>query len=190
MSTFSQLETQKPPAFVLVPPDAFASAWDGRPAEEVCIGLRFVPDSDLEDARVEALKRAERLVPDHRKSDEATEVFVASFQDTLVRWIIARGTCDPNDVTKPWEPWEAAPEDICVEQALTDQGAHLIFDAWERMRIGANIGQVPATDGDLALLPELLGRLPAVGAKSKTAELRLRRLLRFVLEQLQDIDGT
>lgn len=189
MPAFSQVERSRPPSHVIVPPDAFASEWVDRPDEDVCIGLRFVPDAELEDARVEAFRRASTLVPEHHTSPESTEVFIASFQDALMRWIIARGTCDPNNVHKPWYAWAAAPEDIVVEQALTDHGAQLIFDAWERMRIEANIGLPEATDADLRLLPELIARLPALTAASRTRALRLRRLLRFVLEELETVDA-
>lgn len=188
MPSFSEVEQQRPPSHVNVPPTAWASAWADRPLEEVCIGLRLVPDADLEDARIEAYRRAKGLVPDHEKSAEATEVFIATFQDALVRWVIARGTCDPNDVYRPWETWADAAEDIAVEQALTDHGAQLIYDAWERMRLEANIGLAAASDADLALLPELLRRLPRLAESSRTSELRLRRLLRFVLEELEEVE--
>lgn len=188
MPAFSQIENQHPPSVIVVPPEAFASTWSDRPDEDVTIGLRFVPDAQLEDARVEAYRRAERLFPKHEANAEANQLFIATFQDTLLRWIIARGTCDPNNVHKPWYAWSAAPEDIVVEQALTDQGAQLIFDAWERMRLAANIGLAVATDADLALLPELLTRLPAMAEVSRTRALRLRRLLRFVLEELESVE--
>lgn len=189
MPAFSQVEHQTPPAVVVVPPEAFASAWSERPDEDVTLGLRLVPDADLEDARIEALRRAERLFPNHSSTDEHTQCFVASFQDTLMRWIIARGTCDPNNVHKPWYAWADATEDIVVEQALTDHGAQLIFDAWERMRIEVNIGLAPASDDDLALLPELLARLPRMAELSQSRALRIRRLLRYVLEDLESVEG-
>jgi hypothetical protein len=188
MPVFSQIENRQPPDVVRVPPNAFSSTWSERPGEDVAIGLRFVPDADLEDARVEAYRRAERLFPEHDKSDSANDMFVASFQDALMRWVIARGTCDPNDVTKPWYAWSETTDDIVVEVALTDHGAQLIFDAWERMRIAGNIGLAVASDADLALLPEMLARLPAMGAVSRTRELRVRRLLRFVLEELEAVE--
>ncbi len=190
MPVFSQIEHQTPPDVVVVSPFAFASTWAERPAEDVTIGLRLIPDPDLEDARIEAYRRADRLFPNHEKTAAASQLFVATFQDTLVRWVIARGTCDPNNVHKPWEGWEVATEDIVVEQALTDHGAQLIFDAWERMRIACNIGLPPATDDDLALLPGMLTRLlPALTASSATQALRVRRLLRFVLEELEAVDA-
>ena len=187
MPAFSEVENRRPPGNVVVPPEAFASTWSDRPDEDVCIGLRFVADAELEDARVEAFKRATSLVPDHAKSELGNQTFLASFQDALVRWIIARGTCDPNDVQKSWSAWSAAPEDIVVEQALTDLGAQLIFDAWERMRIAADIGMATATDEDIAILPDLARRLPALRLASVARELRVRRLLRFVLEELESI---
>lgn len=186
MSYFSEVEHRRPPATILVPPEAWASTWAARPTEEVCIGLRFVADATLEDARIEAYKRALAFFPDYEKTPESTELFVASFQDALVRWVIAHGTCDPNDVTKHWAEWADAPEDIAVEQALSDLGARHIYDAWEKMRIEANIGLAPASDDDIALLPELLKRLPKVATASRSQELRIRRLIRYVLEELED----
>lgn len=186
MTAFSDIETKRPPGNVVVPPSAFASTWAERPDEDVCIGLRFVADVDLEDARIEAFKRADKLVPNHGKTDEASQLFVASFQDTLVRWIIGRGTCDTNNVRAPWSPWEAAPEDM-PRETLTDQGAQLIFDAWERMRIASDIGLPAASDEDIAMLPELLARLPKLNDESRARALRVRRLLRFVLEELESV---
>lgn len=185
MTTFSEVQQGMPPGSVVVPPEAWSSAWPDRPEEEVCIGLRFVPDVELEDARVEAYRRAEGLFPDHKSSPHVRDLFVASFNDTLVRWIIARGTCDPNNVHKPWELWADAAEDIAVEQALTDLGAALIFDAWEQMRIASDIALPVASDEDLSLLPELLTRLPILSENSRAREQRCRRLLRFVMEELE-----
>lgn len=187
MPSFSEVESLRPPSSVVVPVNAFATTWSGRPDDEVCIGLRFVADVELEDARLEAFRRAKELVPNHQKSEEATEVFIASFHDTLIRWIIARGTCDPNDALKSWSGWAAAPEDI-VRTALTDHGAQLLFDAWERMRIESNIGMRAATDDDIALLPDLLKRLPKMTETHRLEALRIRRLLRFVLEELETVE--
>lgn len=188
MSVFSEIENRRPPGDLVVPPEAWANAWADRPTEEVCVGLRFVPDADLEDARVEAYRRAERLFPKHLQDEKARELFEQSFQDALMRWVIARGTCDPNNVEAHWEGWADAPEDIAVEQALTDVGAQLIFDAWEKMRIASDIALPAATDADLALLPDLLRRLPALSLESRAREQRCRRLLRFVLEELETVE--
>lgn len=186
MSAFSELETGRPPGNVVVPAGAFASTWDDRPLEEVCMGLRLLADADLEDARVEAFKRASELIPDHDDNAEKTELWIASFQDALMHWIIARGTCDVNDVAKSWEGWEAAPEDM-VPTSLTDRGAQHIFDAWERMRIGVDIGTPEASAEDLALLPALIERLPRLEAASRTRACRVRRLMRFALEELESM---
>lgn len=188
MSAFSEVENRRPPGKVVVPPSAWANAWVDRPEEDVCLGLRFVAESELEDARIEAYRRAKELFPSHDKSEAEDVLFVASFQDALVRWIIGRGTCEPNDSLKPWQLWAAAPEDM-PRATLTDKGAHLIFDAWERMRIENDIGTPAATDEDLALLPALLQRLPLLRERSRTGELRLRRLLRFVLEELESAES-
>lgn len=106
----------------------------------------------------------------------------------MMKWIIARGTCDPNNIAAAWEGWSAAPEDMAHE-VLTDHGMQLIFDAWERMRIVADVGLVPASDEDLSLLPEMLLRLPRLAEKSRAQALRVRRLLRYALEELETVEG-
>lgn len=185
MSLFSAIETRRPPGSVIVPPNAWATAWRERPNEAVCIGLRFVPDAELEDARVEAYRRAARLYPDHVTAEAARELFVASFQDALARWIVVRGTCDPNDATQPYELFASAPE--AISEAMTDSGLQRIFDAWERMRIESDISLPIATDEDLEKLTTLLTRLPALELLSRPRALRLRRLMQNVLEELETL---
>lgn len=185
MSTFSEVENGRPPSKVIVPPEAWSNTWPDRPEEDVCIGLRFVAEVELEDARIEAYRRARELFPEFDKNESVEALFVASFQDELIRFVIGRGTCDPNNVHKPWSAWSAAPEDM-ARATLTDIGAQLIFDHWEKMRVENDIGTAAASDDDLALLPVMLERLPLMRASSRTRELRLRRLLRFVLEELEE----
>lgn len=187
MTTFSDIERLQPPSTIVVSPNAWSSTWAKRPKEDVCLGLRFVSDRELEDAHIEAYKRAERLFPAHKESEAAKELFAASFTGTLMRWVVARGTCDPNDVTQLWELWADAAEDIAVEMALTDHGVQFIYDAWERMRIAADIAMPVASDDDISLLSELAKRLPTLAGQSRAREQRCRRLLRFVLEELESI---
>lgn len=187
MSNFSEVQGGLPPGFVNVPPEAWDSKWEDRPLEEVCIGLRFLSDPDLEDARIEAFRRAEKFFPRFRETEEERALFIASFNGALIRFVIARGTCNPNNVLETWEGWADAAEDIAVEQALTDHGAQLIFDKWEEMRIGADIGIRAATDEDLKLLPDLLRFLPVLNKLDRSREQRLRRLLRYVILDLASV---
>ena len=71
---------------------------------------------------------------------------------------------------------------------LTDLGAQVIFDEWERMRISVDISVPAASDEDIALLAHLAKRLPVLGKESRARELRCRRLLRFVLEELETVN--
>lgn len=184
MTRFSEAEAILPPGSVVVGVNAWASTWKQRPGDDVCIGLRFVPDAELEDARIEAFKRASGLYPHHERSPESTELWRLSFYDALIRWIVARGTCDPNDARKPLDLFAAGAEDI-VPLALTDHGIQRIFDSWERMRIEADIGIAAATDADIDQLGALLPRLRILEETARSRALRLRRLMRFVLEELE-----
>lgn len=185
MATLSQVAAArvKPADTVIVPVTAFAPTWERRPKSDVCIGLRLVPHSDLEDGRGRAAKKATERHQDANQGDVKFQVWADAYHDELIRWIVARGTCDPNDVSKPWPGWSAAPESI-VRDALTAEGAGMIFDRWEQMRIASDPSVPPITTEEIgALLDELVGgALEVLPSASAT---RVRRLLRFCLDELQ-----
>lgn len=180
MSAFSVVEKRKPPSNVVVPLRAFDETWESRPKGDVCIGLRLVAEDDIQTARSQAGKIAKKLHPRAAVGSLDQELWFDAYRDALVRWIVARGTCDPNDVTRAWEGWSTAPEDI-VAIALTTDGVRLIFNAWERMRIASDPTTPEATDEEivkLAMAQDRLSTLPRAEAAC------LRRLLRHCLDQL------
>lgn len=181
MSSFNALEKRKPPGDVVVTPRVFDDTWDGRPKSAVCLGLRFVSDDDLQAGRQQAAKVANRLHPRATSDSPEALLWADAYHDALLRWIVARGTCDPNDVSRPWDGWRAAPEDIAAI-ALTSEGAQYIFDAWERMRIATDPTIPAATDEELAVLP---ARAAAkLSSLERAAAVRIRRLVRFCLDEL------
>lgn len=184
MSTFAASTNKRPPpGNVVVPPAAFDAAWERRPKTDVCIGLRFITDDDVQTARGQAAKLAFRLHPHAMPGGLEEQPWADAFEDALIRHLIARGTCDPNDVTASWHGWREAPEDM-VGIALTVEGARLIFDAWERMRIATDITMPEATDAEIATLAErATARLKAI---EPARAMRVRRLLRFCLDELEE----
>ena len=126
MTTFSRVEDGARPPYrtLIVPPTAFADDWDQKPKDAVCCGLRLISSGDTVIARAEAAKAAWAAHP-HEHDSEAR---IESYNDALMRWVVARGTCDPNNTREPWEIWKGMPE-LMVQQALTPLGARFIFDA-------------------------------------------------------------
>ena len=178
-----QVDARLPPDAITVPVGAFSPEWEERPDTEVCIGLRPVPPRDLEDARKAAADRATKLYPDARRGEPHMSLWVDHYHDLLLRSIVARGTCDPNDVREPWEGWRADPDDI-ARMALTTEGTQLIFDAWERMRAASDVTTQPATDEDLLELADRMGD-GDVDRLGRVRMLRARRLLAHVLAELR-----
>lgn len=190
MSTFGevreQIASRVPPDAIVVPPSAFSPEWADRPLEDVCLGLRPVPARDLEDARKAAADAASRNFPRANEGEPFFSLFADHYHDMLVRSIVSRGTCDPNDVTQPWDGWRVDPDEL-ARMHLTNEGTQLIFDAWERMKIANAVDRPPATDDDVEALIE---RVTTIDHLPRGRAMRVRRLLAFCLSELQSLDPT
>ncbi len=188
MSTFGRVvetpEAKYPVATVNVPPHAFSRDWEERPKTEVCIGLRPARTCDLEDARRDAANAATDVFPKAIEGEPWFSLWVEHYNDMLLRSIVARGTCDPNDVTQPWEGWRGDPDEL-ARMHLTVEGTQLIFDAWERMRVANDVSQPPASDEDVIALIELLALLENL---PRERAIRVRRLLAFCLGELRTVE--
>ena len=181
MSAFSSIERPEvatPPAHTrVVPPTVFASTFKGRPTSEVCAGFRALSEDDLTFVSQDAAKRAWEAHP--QPLDE--ELRIAAYNACVLRTMVARGTCDPNDCTKPWDMWKGAP-DLNVHTMLTHDGARFLFAEVERATILASPLRAEATDADmLTLFAVLTDALPKVphGAAS-----RVRRMLAYALDEV------
>jgi hypothetical protein len=138
---------------MVLPRSAFADVWSGKPAGDVAIGLRVLSEADVQTARAEAAKLAVELHP------EDGDDRIDAFNDALVRWAVARGTTDPNDVRRPY--FEAA-EDT-VRDALTSHGALAVYEALERLTIETSPLEPPASNDDLHSLADVLRDPERVG---------------------------
>jgi hypothetical protein len=180
MSTFGQAsstgtdeERWLAPRVIEVPPEAFASDWLDRPSEPVKIGLRLVPDHDKQVARAEAAKYAAQMHPGD------TENAIDCFNDALLRWLIARATCQPHDVR---EPWFQMAEDT-VRYALSTEGVKTLAHEIEVFELETSPLTKPATDDEVADLAALLERGPPWAQMSHAEQRGTRRLLAVVLER-------
>lgn len=188
MTTFGavrdQVDARIPPEAVTVTPRAFSPEWADRPLDDVCLGLRPVPSRDLEDARKDAADAATRLYPRAPEGDPFFSLWSDHYHDMLLRSIVSRGTCDPNDVTQPWDGWRADPDEL-ARTHLTTEGTQLIFDAWERMRIAHDVTAKPADDDDIE---DLIDRVVAIDRLTRGRAMRVRRLLAFCLAELRSLE--
>jgi hypothetical protein len=166
-----------PRATVVLSPDDFASAWEDRPASPVAIGLRLISTGVDETARREAARLAWEAVP--RAEDR--EARYEQYGEQVIRWIVAKATCNPNNVDVPY--FEHAEETI--KEALTSRGVRKVFDAYERLLIEQGALDEAITDDDI----ETLARLLSSGALRMLApakEIRARKLLSFVRDELNE----
>lgn len=175
----------KPPAFAVVPAHAFKATWSERPTSEVAVGLRLLATDDLQAARGTAAKTANEAHPGIDTDDPVNwPLWVECFNDALMVWIVAHGICDPNDASKPWEPFKAAPEDM-ARAYLTTGGVKFLFDRWEKMRIDTDPTSPEIDDTELEALPDVLDDKLRHCGPARAA--RIRRMLAFVLDELHAV---
>jgi len=175
MTTLSQLAL-RPSGVVVAKPEDFSPSWENRPRHEVAIGLRPISPQDAVDARRLAAETAWKEHPQEVDQDLRVE----AYNDALMRFVLARGTCDPNDARARLALWSGV-EDSIVFVALTREGAKRLYDAHERAELSARVDVPEATDEDVARLPEAFAR--AVRHPAEAA--RLRRLMGYVLDVLE-----
>lgn len=141
---------------VVLPPSAFNDDWADKPADEVAIGLRFIGQADVDAGRREAMREATGYYAELRGAPLPVdpEAAVDVHNDALVMHAAARGTCDPNDVTKPYF---VAAEDT-VKIALTPEGARRIYDELVILTKGHSPGLPAASDAEVRSLGNRLRR--------------------------------
>lgn len=189
MSTFRSVVSEaprKPVRTLWLQPDAFSDAWPDKSPAPVEIGLRLIGQVDVEQARAQAAAKAVAM---HDESDVSGQV--EAYNDTLMCIAVARGTCDPVDVT---EPWMLMPEEN-IPLALTPQAIRFVWDELERLHIERSPLAPSASDEDIASLARRLAR-GEVGNHAPPVAGRLRKLLAFCLAELggplddEDDDGS
>jgi hypothetical protein len=181
MSTFAahqpdDAEKHRPPKVITVPPEAFSWEWPERPEQPVEMGLRIVPDEDIQAARDESARFVFARYGDRWNTPEAVDCF----NDALLRHRIARTTCQPDDQRKPW--FRAA-EDT-VRMALSTEGVKLLAFEIEVFDLETSPLYKPISDDELLDLAAILeSDAPFVGM-SEAEQRGTRRLLVVVLDRI------
>lgn len=169
-----------PQAVVILPPECFADDWPHKPQTPVAIGIRLIPDHDLQQARAEAAKQAIGWYDggDGKITDEESRL--DHYNDALLRWAVARATTDPNDVSVPYF---TSAEDT-VRMALTTEGVRRLWDELVRVHIATGVRVVPMTDADARALGTELQE-GALALLPEPTQTEVRKLLTYVHEALE-----
>jgi hypothetical protein len=157
--------------------DHYADAWPDKPTSDAQVGLRLVSEADYQTARTEAARRAWESFPDEDLDEDER---VDCYNDTLAAWIVARGTTQPDDASKPW--MQMAHDNMQV--ALTPQGIHYLFDAIAVLHAERSPLSPEASDDDLVKLCEALQSGVAWSSVDGPNARRVRRLLRHAMDAL------
>lgn len=170
---------RKAPRVVRMPPSAFADTFGKKPTVVVEIGVRLLADGDLDKARAAAARSAEL---NHPTNDD---VRVEAYNEALMQWVVARGTCQPLDVRAAY--WDT-PQDT-VPIALTDDGLKLLFHEITNLKIEMSPLQGEATAAEIETLRRLLAIPEVVTILLERGDPRLRRHVSWILEELLRLVG-
>jgi len=164
----------------VVPPSIFRDDWTDKPTESICCGIRNISLEDVSTIRKMSAEHAVKSYPSYVDEEPRIE----AYNDSILRLIVARSTCDANNVAEPWEIWQGMPEDM-AEVALSVEGARWMYGQIERIRIESCITLPEATDEAIEELADLfaIARMNITEAQ----EQRVRRLLQFVTDELSEI---
>lgn len=154
------------PRVISIPPEYFAEDWEGRPIAAFDVGLRVASESDAHNIEVEAQRAADQADGD-----------VSVYNRSLIALCVARGFCDPRDVTAN-HPFFELPEEV-VPFAFKPNSLRRIFDEIERLAIEQSPLFPEATAEEAGALVTAL----ADGAFERLNP-RARRYLRMVIDAL------
>lgn len=183
MTTFAEAKaarTRIPTRHVVLRTDAFAEDWQEKPdGGEIALGLRKVSDADTTTARAEAAKFAINMHDDREGQIEA-------FNDALMRWLIVRGTCDANDVSKNAPLFDGSEEN--VRNALTSNAIRYVWDEIDKFHIETSPIVTAASDEDMVAFADLVRRPTLLQHMTPGAALRIRKLIGFCMSEMREAD--
>jgi hypothetical protein len=167
--------TPAPKTFDLLP-EHFGAAYEGKPVSKITVGLRVPSESEVRGIESAATKEAAQADGDFDQKLEA-------YNRALFTFYVARGLCNPHDVTAP-HPLFELPEDM-IPLALTPRSIRRLFDEIELLHVEQSPIFLEATPEEVSELADRLAEPEAFDAVPRPQRLRALRYLRFVLDTLR-----
>lgn len=156
-----------PPHTFVLGPAAFADTWLNRPTTPQRVGLKRAPAEDRIRCDAEAVARADKLMPVHRRTPE-DPMWQRIYEITFIHYLLGFSLCDPQDVNKPLWPSQdgvvmltevtsGKPGECPVASArFSEAGVARCFDELDILARLDPIGRRMATDEDLVRLGAVL----------------------------------
>lgn len=170
-----------PTSTFTIPLSAYADSWKQRPASPVTIGLRQLAERDYESGAKRAMEDAWTAFPVPSDADRREESFV----NALMRWVVARGTCLADDVTKP----AFSSYDEYVAGAFTPDGIKLLYQAVEDHKIEESCIGVEISASGFADLARLATSAITVDRMLSQMTHREKRRLAHCLAEMKRVTG-
>jgi hypothetical protein len=179
MTTLSKAKRNlAPQRIVTLSPICFEANWPGRPAVDVAIGLRLLSIAEISECRMEAEREAAGVYDEHPDGTHVMgDVIVEQYNEILLCEVMARATCNPNDITKPY--FEKAVQTVRV--ALTSEALRKLWDEYTKLSKGSGVVMTPATDAEL----RLFGRAMLRPKFRESLDDEGRKLVAYLLEKLE-----
>lgn len=180
MSAFKDLIAstgRKPDIVVDFPTNGWADEYEERARDVVVMGLRRLPQREIDTARAEAARHAWQMHPVRDDEDARIECY----NDALIRWAIGRALCRPDDAHLPW--FEGGQEDV-VAEAFNVHGLRYIWHHLEFLSAQHSPSVREATDEDVQRLAKRVadGGISSLGRKSQGL---VRRYIGAALDELE-----
>jgi hypothetical protein len=178
---------RRPPRTVTLRTADFADTYESKPKADVAIGLRALSERDLDTARAQAARLVSEKYADKGDGVTDREACDEAFNDALMRWAVAKATCNPNDATAPY--FDMAEDVIAI--ALTPEAIRMLWDQLVILMKGIASAVPEATDEEIVELAGMLDR----GLLTELVDVQqteLRKLLAHVhaaLAALEQNDG-
>lgn len=165
-----QPEGAGPVRVVTLPVCSFAHDYAERPVDPARVGVTLLSVADRLDAKVQAIARARQLAD---QVDDRIELF----NEVAMQLLVARATCAPHN---PRERYFGPMADDTVRLALTEDGLRRLYEEVVTTDREHSPLSREAADDELTGLPEALAAAPPGVAA------RLRRVLAYVLDTLDE----
>lgn len=143
---------------------------------DLVVGLRLLSAEELDSCRIDAGKAAR---------DGVLEARETTYQNKLIQSAVSRAICMPEDSSQAHDFFPCPDDQIPI--VLRPETVVAMFDVLERTQLENSPLELPATNGDIVDLVQLMvdGALEDLETINPVRAYRIRRLLSFVKSELE-----